>query len=467
MSDDVNSLQHKLRQAMEEASVGAADKDKREVPPSPSGLPTSVSAPLMRPVSGAVRLLSLSMAAAVAAAVAWSTQAVVQEVTIGQGRVVPAGKVRKVQYYEGGIVKDILVHEGDKVKKGQLLLRIDPTGAGSLLGKNRALLAGLRARIIRLKAQLSGHELSYEADFASAHPDLVAQNRNLYEAARSEIASALAALEDKARQKTNEIAETKARIASLRRAVAIARKELALVAPLARDHIVSKAELLAARGKLNDLEGQQEALRLSLPRLRAGLEEIRNLQAEKTSNFRTRTLTELNEAQVKFAALSQSLTADADKLRRTGVRSPVDGVIKAMHVNTIGQVVKPGGEIAEIVPATTNLLIETRFRPQDIAFLRPGEPAVVKLTAYDYTIYGALKGRLERISADSVTDEKGHTFYLAEVRTSANYLLHKGKKLPVIPGMVAQVDIITGEKTIFQYITKPLHRMASESFHER
>jgi len=465
-------LQARLREAVESGRKGqgagaVADDSAAPAAAAPSGRPTAASADLLRPASKSVRLLSISIAAAVAAAIAWSSQAVIQEVSVGQGRVVPAGKVQRVQYFEGGIVKSIAVHEGDHVKKGQLLLRMDPTEAGSLLGKNRELLAGLRAKIIRYQAMLAHKPLHYDPDFARAHPLLVAQNRKLYAARESEIRAALAALDEKARQKTQEIRETESRIASLKRAVDIAAKQLALVAPLARDHIVSRAELLAAKARLNDLEGQRDALELSLPRLRAALEEISRTREEKRNSFRSQVLDRLNDTQVKYSALSQSLTADAGKVRRTEVLSPVDGVIKTLFVNTLGQVVRPGGDIAEIVPATDSLLIETRIRPRDIAFLRPGQKAVVKLTSYDYALYGALKGTLERISADSVTDKKGQTYYLADVRTEQNYLLHKGHKLPVIPGMVARVDILTGEKTLFRYITKPLHRMASESFRER
>ena len=462
---DARHLQEDLKAAL--SSEGAERPDASSSPAPEAGIPRAASADLMRPPLAAARFLSLSLVAVVLAAIGWSSQAVVEEVSRGEGRIIPAGKVRTVQYLEGGIVKAIAVREGDRVKKGQLLLRMDPVGAGSLLDKNRALAAGLQARILRLRAELAGRPLRYDAAFAAAHPRLVAQNRRLFEERRREIASALAALEEKARQKRQEIRETKARIASLDRAVAIAREELELITPLARDRVVPRARLLAARGKLNDLEGERKVLSLSLPRLEAALSEIAARARERRAAFRAETLSRLNEAQVKHAALTQSLRADADKLRRTEVRSPVDGIIKTLFVNTIGQVIRPGGDIAEIVPLSDSLLVETRIRPRDIAFLRPGQRAVVKLTAYDYALYGALEGRLARIGADSITDDRGRTYYLAYVRTRRNSLLHDGRELPVIPGMMAQVDIVTGRKTLLRYLTKPLHRMASESFRER
>ncbi len=452
------------------ASASAQGRDAPAAPPAPEaglGLPRSAGADLMRPPLAAVRFLSLSLAAAVLVGIAWASQAVMEEVARGEGRIIPAGKLRTVQYLEGGIVKAIAVKEGDRVRRGQLLLRMDPVASGSLLDKNRALLAGLQAKIIRLRAELAGSPLRYEEAFEKTHPRLVAQNRKLFDARRREIRSALAALEEKARQKRQEIREARARLSSLEQAVEIARQELQLIEPLARDRVVSRASLLAARGKLNDLEGQRQVLALSLPRLEAALDEIAARARERRSAFRAEALSRLNEAQIKHAALAQSLRADADKLRRTEVRSPVDGIIKTLFVNTIGQVVKPGGDIAEIVPLSDNLLVETRIRPRDIAFLRPGQRAVVKLTSYDYAIYGALEGSLLRIGADSITDRRGRTYYLAYVRTRSNSLASGGRQLPVILGMMAQVDIVTGRKSLLQYLTKPLHRMASDSFRER
>ncbi|HFC05600.1 MAG TPA: HlyD family type I secretion periplasmic adaptor subunit [Rhizobiales bacterium] len=473
MSKDAAALQQKLQQAINDGQLKAGQraemaKEQKLAPrQAPSGLPSSASADLMKPPSRSARLMSLSLAAAVFAAIIWAKFAYLEEVTRGQGKVVPASKVQVVQNLEGGIIRDIAIRPGAVVHKGQLLLKIDPTGFDAKLNEHREQVAGLKARIVRLSARLDGKELSYDKAFAAAYPILVAQNRKLYASRSNELKAALAALDQKAAQKQQEMTEIKARKASLARAVAIARQELDLTAKLARDQIVSKAELLAAQGKENDLAGQLEAAELALPRLAAGLAEIRNMRQEKNNSFKADILARLNDSQIKYSALEKTIEGDTDRVQRTEVRSPVDGIVKALYTSTIGQVVKPGADLVEIVPQDDSLLVETRIRPQDIAFLRIGQKAVVKLTAYDYALYGSLEGKLVRIGADSITGKKGETYYLVDVRTNENHLSRNGKNLPIIPGMVAGVDILTGEKTVLNYMTKPMHRMASEALRER
>jgi adhesin transport system membrane fusion protein len=461
---DAADLQKKLQQALDDGAKKATELAPRKAP---TGLPSSASADLMQAPARSARILSLSLITAVVATIAWSRLAVVEEVTAGQGRVVPASKVQLVQNLEGGIIAKIAIKPGATVKKGQLLLQIDPTGFGSKLKERGEEIAGLKARIARLQAERDGTALNYDEKFAADFPLLVAQNHQLYLTRMREIKASLAAFDEKARQKAQEIREITARRASLKRAHAIAVRELELTARLAKDAVVSKSELLLAQARENDLGGQLEAAILSLPRLAAGLQEIDSLKREKKNNFRADVLARLNQAQIKFAALSQSAAGDADRVKRTEVRSPVDGIVKALHTTTIGQVVKPGADLVEIVPQNDSLLIETRIRPQDIAFLRQGQKAVVKLTAYDYALYGSLEGKLVRIGADSIVDEKGNAWYVVDVRTNENYLKRQNQNLPIIPGMVAQVDILTGEKTIFNYMTKPMHRMANEALRER
>ena len=472
---DAAKLQEQLQKAVSQANVELKNNQKDstqtsdEIKPikTVTGMPTSVSADLMAPPSSSARIMSLSIVVTVLGAIAWSSHAVVEEVTIGQGRVVPAGKVQVVQNLEGGIIRQISVKPGAVVHKGQLLLKIDPTGFDSKLNERREQIAGLSARITRYQAQLKKQPLVYKSDFTKKYPKLVSQNKKLYTSRLAEITSALAAIDDKAAQKQQEISETKARQASLEKALAIANKELEIIARLARDNVVSESEHLASQAKVNDLEGQIEAMVLALPRLKSGLKELANMKQEKLSNFRSDILAKLNESQIKISSLKKSIEGDADRVKRTQVKSPVDGIVKALHTNTIGQVVKPGADLVEIVPQNDSLLIETRIEPKDIAFLHLGQKAVVKLTAYDYALYGSLEGKLERIGADSITDKKGNTFYLVNVRTQKSYLKRKSEQLPIIPGMVARVDIITGKKTIFRYMTKPLHRMATEALRER
>ncbi|MEM1317755.1 MAG: HlyD family type I secretion periplasmic adaptor subunit, partial [Pseudomonadota bacterium] len=216
-----------------------------------------------------------------------------------------------------------------------------------------------------------------------------------------------------------------------------------------------------------ELEGQQDAFRLAIPRLRAAISEATSRKEEQVARFRSRLSQRLNETSAKLAALRQSVAVDVDRVSRAELRSPVDGIIKVLHANTIGQVVKPAENIVEIVPLDDALLVRVEISPKDIAFLHPGQDAVVKLTAYDYAIYGALKGRVVRIGADSIVDDQGNTFFPVDVRGEANWIANGLDRLPILPGMVADVDIVTGDKTLFDYITKPIHRTATGAFGER
>lgn len=461
---DAADLQAKLKAAIEK---GQPTPPAGEPPAQPTGLPTSTSADLMQPPSHSIRIMSLLLVTMVFGAIAWSRHAFVEEVTRGQGRIIPAGKVKTVQNLEGGIIKQILVKPGDEVRTGQLILRMDPTGHSAKLNERRAQIAGFKARIVRLKALLAGSELIYTDDFKTRQPELVRQNREIYNNDKAELRAALDALKSKASQKRQEITEAEARIKNLGKSLEIARAELKLTEKLGKEQLASTAEVLAVRAKVNDLTGQLEAVQLALPRLEAGMQELANLAEEKTGKARARWLRKLNDAQIRHDALIKTIAGDSDRVRRTEVRAPAAGIVKTVHTNTIGQVVKPGENLVEIVPENETLLVETRVRPQDIAFLRVGQKAVVKLTAYDYALYGSLEGRLERISADSVVTERGDAYYVVDVRTSQSYLTRKNQKLPIIPGMIAQVDILTGKKTIFNYMTKPLHRMANEALRER
>jgi adhesin transport system membrane fusion protein len=249
--------------------------------------------------------------------------------------------------------------------------------------------------------------------------------------------------------------------------LSIATQELELIRPLERTRAASRSELLAAEAKVNDLSGSLTATELAVPRLQAAMEEASWRRAEKLQAYRGDSLQKLSAARVELAALGEASRSSEDKVARTTIRAPVNGVIKTVHVTTAGQVVQPGHSLVEIVPLDDHLLIEAQVRPQDIAFLRPGQEALVRITAYDFALYSGLKGRVEQIGADSVTTEKGESYYLVRVRTERAYLQHGDERLAIIPGMVAEVDVITGSKTVIAYLTKPLTRMRQTAMRER
>lgn len=451
------------------AGASAAVKPDGPLPglPRPVGVPTAISGDLLAlPTTGQSRLL-LALVGLVAAFIGWAAFAAVVEVTTGSGKVIPASRIQVVQNLEGGIVREILVREGQRVTEGDVIARIDPTIAGSSLGEAREKLQSLQALVIRLEAEIEGRALAFPEDLKRQRPDLIAHQREHFEVRRAELAAALNALSLQQQQRAQEIVELRARAASLGRSLEIAREEYGILKPLERQKAAARSEILASAQKVNDLEGQLQAAQLSLPRIEAARQEAADRREERLGAFRSDALQRLSAARTELASLGEASRSSEDKVARTTVRAPATGIVKAVHVTTPGQVIQPGHSLIEIVPLNDTLLIEAQVRPQDIAFLRPGQEALVKITAYDFSLYGGLKGRLEGIGADSTTNDKGDTYYLIRVRTDRAHIERGAEQLPIIPGMVAEVDIVTGSKTVLRYLMKPLTRIRENALTER
>ena len=246
-----------------------------------------------------------------------------------------------------------------------------------------------------------------------------------------------------------------------------ARRELAMVRPLAARGISPQVDLLRLQKEVATLEGEEKTLVKSIERAESHREEVVRRVTEARTNFVTEALSELNEKQVELASVETLIGAEADRVLRTEVRSPVKGTVKQLLKTTLGGVLRPGETIMEIVPLDDTLLVEASVPPQDIAFLRPNQKAVIKMTAYDFSVYGSLIGEVERISADTIIDEEGRSFYHIYVRTQQNFLEHDGEVLPIIPGMTAQVDILTGHKTVLEYLVNPIVNWREEALKER
>jgi len=410
--------------------------------------------------------LLVTMVVLVVTFLTWAAYAGLQEVATGRGRVIPASKIQLVQNLEGGIVREILVRDGALVREGDIILRIDPTAAGSSLGEAREKTLGLKALMARLEAEVDGTPLSFPDDVLE-RPDLANHQREHYEARKKELEGAAGALELQEEQRAQEILELEAKIETLSRASKLAQEELDMVRPLEKTRAASRSEVLQLEQRTNDIQGNLRAAELALPRVRAAMQEVRDRRNEKLSAFRGEALQKLSGARVELSALNETSKWSADKVNRTTVRAPVSGIVKTVHVTTTGQVVQPGSNLIEIVPLNDSLLIEAQIRPQDIAFVRPGQDAIVKVTAYDFSIYGGLKARVEQIGADSIATDKGDIYYLIRVRTDETFLKYGTETLPIIPGMVADVDILTGKKTVLSYLTKPLTRMRDVAMRER
>ena len=404
-------------------------------------------------------------------ALVWASRAEVDEVTVGQGRVIPSSKVQVVQNLEGGIVAEILVEPGQVVRKGQPLMRIDDTRFSSSYLEGAAKDDALRARIARLEAESLLGPFNPPADLARDKPELVRQERAVFEARRRDLQASLGVLQQQAEQRTQELAETRARADQLQHSYELVQQELDIIRRAAEKNVFPKVDLIRLERQANDLQGELEVARLKVPRLEAAQSEVRQKAEQTSAAFRATAGRELSEARAEQSMASASKLELEDRLARTIVRAPLTGTVKQVKVNTIGGVVQPGEDLLEIVPLEDTLLVEARVRPADIAFLRPGLEAMVKLTAYDFTIYGGLEGTVEHISADAIADERPgvqpESYYIVRVRTSRNSRGNGDKYLRIIPGMQATVDIRTGRRTVLHYLLKPLLRAKQSALRER
>lgn len=400
--------------------------------------------------------------------IAWAALAEIDEVTRGDGKAIPSSRLQKIQNLEGGIVAEVFVHEGEVVNAGAPLLRLDDTRFRSNAGESEADRLALEARIQRLTAQVEGKEtLMLSPTIMANSPDIANGELELFASVNKRIQSELSGLNEQLVQKKQELLDYQAKAEQYRRSLGLLQQEISMSEPLVAKGAISKVELLRLRRSEVDTRGQLESVTLAVPRAQAALKEIESKMGEARGRYRSEALSQLNEARTDLSKTEASGKAIEDRVNRTLVTSPVRGIVQQLMVNTIGGVIQPGNDIVEIVPLDDTLLVEAKIRPQDIAFLRPGQEAIVKFTAYDYTIYGGLKAKLEQISPDTVTDKEGKSFYVIRLRTEKNHLGSDKNPLIIIPGMVASVDIITGKKTILAYLLKPILRARAEAFRER
>lgn len=425
------------------------------------------SAALADPSSRAMSLTVWIAAALLLGALLWAGFAVLEEVTTGEGKAIPSSKVQVIQNLEGGIVSDIFVREGQVVDKGDTLLRLDDTRFMSSRSESEVDRLTLTAQVERLAAEAEGRSLTLPAEVTSSAPQVAADEQALYESRQRRLASEQRTLNEQLRQKTQELAEFRSKQEQFRSSLALVQQELDMSAPLVSSGAVSPVEILRLKRNAVELRGSMNANTLAIPRAEAAISEIKSRVQESELAFRADAARELNEKRNDLARISASRIAIDDRMSRTTVVSPVRGIVKTLKVNTIGGVVQPGSDLLEIVPLEDNLLIEAKVRPQDVAFLHPGQKAIVKFSAYDYTLYGGLPARLELIGADTITDDKDNSFYLIQVRTDSNHLGSDSRPLLIIPGMIATVDIITGEKSVLDYLLKPVLKARAEALRER
>ena len=397
----------------------------------------------------------------------WASVSEIEEVTRGMGKVIPASQIQVIQNLEGGIIAEILVKVGDVVQKDQLLLRIDETRFSSSFQQNRSKYLANKAKAARLQAETSGTTFSVPLDVMKEAPEIGAREQQLYLSRQSELRSSIDIKQEQIIQRTNELKELNVRLTELNKTYNLYKKELALLKPLVAQGAVSEMEVLQTERKASEMQGDIETTRQAIPRVRSKIDESQGALRELRLSFVNKAKAELNEVSSQLGEDAATSIALKDRLDRTSVRSPVNGTVNRLLINTVGGVVQPGMNLVEVVPIEGTLLIEAKIKPSDIAFLRPTQKAMVKFTAYDYTIYGGLDAKLEQIGADSITDDKGNSYYLVHLRTDKSYLGPKNKPLPIMPGMIATVDNLTGKKTVLSYLLKPVLRAKHMALRER
>nr|WP_191623958.1 HlyD family type I secretion periplasmic adaptor subunit [Pseudomonas fluorescens] len=434
-----------------------------------SGQPLpEVNKALIEDVPRVVRLTIWGVIAFFLFLIVWACVAPIDEVTRGEGKAVPSSRVQKVQNLEGGIVAEIFAKEGEVVEVGEPLLRLDETRFASNVGETEADRTAMALRVERLSAEVEDLPLKIDEELRKAAPSQAANEESLYQSRRQQLRDEIGGLEQQLVQRQQELREYSSKRAQYANSLQLLRQEISMSEPLVARGAISQVEILRLRRSEVETRGEMDATALAIPRAEAAIKEIQSKIEETRGKFRSDALTQLNEARTDLNKATATGKALDDRVNRTLVTSPVRGVINKLLVNTIGGVIQPGSDIVEIVPMDDTLVIEAKILPKDIAFLHPGQEATVKFTAYDYTIYGGLKAKLEQISADTITDEdKKTTYYLIRLRTDSSHLGTDEKPLQIIPGMVATVDILTGKKTIMSYLLKPIMKARSEALRER
>lgn len=409
-------------------------------------------------------------------AVYWAYWAEIDELARGEGKVIPTAKIQTIQSLDGGVISEILVKEGSSVKKGEPLMKIDTTRFEASLSENKNLLESLLATKIRLEAetQLDIEKampyLKFDNEKLKSYPEIIDIQNNLFKIRYEELKSVINTLKLQIQQKKQELIELQSKKYQLYRSLQFIKEEMETIEKLVNRKAKSNIELISIKRKYNDIQGEYNAVRLSIPRAELSIKESQSKVTEKIKNFKSEATHKLQEINSEINTYESKLVSEQDKLDKTVIVSPVDGVVKLIYSNTIGGVVRSGVDLIEIVPNSEVLLVEAKIDPKDIAFINPTQKVVIKISAYDFSIYGALDGKIREISADTIKDEEskeGKSYYKIIVETNKTYLEKNGEHYPIIPGMIANIEIITGKKTILDFILKPILKTKDGALHER
>lgn len=431
---------------------------------------SSLSQAALEKPTATSQLLVWAIFAIILSAIIWASQAKLDKIIRGEGKVVPSSNIQVVQNLEGGIVDAIYIHEGDKVRKGQLLLRLDNTLYQSSYGESEIKEWGLKAKAARLNALSTGKPFKFKIpkdipDRATIET-IYQREKALYQSKIRELNTTKSIYDQQIQQSQLDLKEAKSQLSQLRRSYQLIQKRITLLKPLVKRGFAAREDLLKLQQEENETLSKIKTTQNSIPSLKSKIQEVKNKKQQAIEEFKNKAHEALNDALTEIAQIEQSKTAIEDRVKRTEVRSPVDGIIKKLNITTIGGVVQPGDDIVEIVPDDDKLIVEAKVLPRDIGFIRPGLKALVKFTAYDFTVYGGLSGKVIQISADTMTDDKGNSYYLVRIKTDKNHLGNHQHPLKLLPGMVATVDIIVGKHSVLDYLLKPIIKAKENALRE-
>ncbi|MDG4900051.1 MULTISPECIES: HlyD family type I secretion periplasmic adaptor subunit [unclassified Mesorhizobium] len=402
---------------------------------------------------------------------AWASFAEVDEIARGDGKVIPASKTQIIQASEAGVVQEIAVKIGQTVRKNDLIIRLDNTGNTSSLGEEQAKARALQARIARLKFEQSGNlegTFPCPSDIQKTAPEICDNEQKLLVARRDNFQVKLSVLKSRLDQREKELDEATANSDRLSKSLAVSDQETALVESMVKKGLMARTEQIRVEREQTDLRGQLNLAGETIKKSKAAITEAQLQVDELGLQLQQEALSDLTQALADLSVVDETIRGATDKVTRTDIRSPVDGIVNTLDVNTLGAFVQPGAVVAGIVPTSETLLVEARVSPRDVAFIQPDQDALIKVTAYDFSIFGGIEGKVSNITADSLVDQKtGEPYYQVRVATEKSTLQRNGKTYSIIPGMICSVDIKTGRKTILNYLLKPINKARQEAMSER
>jgi adhesin transport system membrane fusion protein len=410
-------------------------------------------------------LLLLLIIALVVILLIWADRTELDNVTRGQGKIISSMQNQLVQASEGGVLKATYIEEGQRVVTGQTLMEIDPIDAKTAYEQARQRLASLKIQEERLSAEILGRDVNFSAELKEIAPSVVTIETALFGSRNADLTAQLSVLEQQLNQRNQQVNEVNVNILTAQDTLALVDEQIAIMEPLVLNGLSPETELLSLRRQAKDFEGRKQASMASLDRIRSSIFEVQQQMASVRQSYSTQSQSELAQIISQIAEINSRLPALEDRVLRTQLKSPVDGIVNRLNFRTLGGFVQPGDVIAELVPIGDELIVEVKIDPKDIAYIQPGQKVRISLTAYDASRYGTIDGLVQKVSADAVLDNNsGVSAYIVETSIDSELVEDDGSQVEVLPGMVASIDVLAGKRTILEYLWQPMAKIKERAF---